>query len=59
VETNQRIAEFKFGRWTGSDAARKREICKDLVNLASDDSAELQSFTPSAQGFQIPPNNHL
>lgn len=35
VETNQRIAEFKFSRWHGPDAQRKRQLFKDLVHLAA------------------------
>lgn len=38
VETDQRIAEFKFARWDGHDAMRKRQVFKDLVHLAADDS---------------------
>ena len=39
VETDRRIAEFKLGRWRGADAMRKRQLVKDLVHLAGDDSA--------------------
>lgn len=38
LETDHRVAEFKFGVWTGRDAMRKRQAFKDLVNLAADDS---------------------
>lgn len=38
VETDQRVAEFKLGRWDGSDAMRKRHVFKDLVSLAADES---------------------
>jgi hypothetical protein len=38
VETGQRIAEFKLGRWDGHDAMRKRQLFKDLVHLAADRS---------------------
>ena len=34
VETNRRAMEFKFGRWDGHDAMRKRGVAKDLVHLA-------------------------
>lgn len=50
LETDRRVAEFKFGRWdAGSNAARKREAFKDLVGLAADDSerrAELYVLGP-------------
>lgn len=35
VETDRRIAEFKFSGWKGSDAMRKRQLFKDLVHLAA------------------------
>lgn len=35
LETDRRIAEFKFARWMGSDAMRKRQVFKDLVHLAA------------------------
>jgi hypothetical protein len=38
LETNQRVAEFKLSQWKGSDAMRKRQVFKDLVHLAADDS---------------------
>jgi hypothetical protein len=38
IETNLRVAEFKFAVWTGNDAMRKREVFKDLVRLAADAS---------------------
>ncbi len=38
VETDRRIAEFKFSRWDGHDAMRKRHVFKDLVHLAADES---------------------
>lgn len=38
VETNKRIAEFKLARWQGQDAMRKRQVFKDFVQLAADDS---------------------
>ena len=37
VETDQRVAEFKLGRWDGHDAGRKRQLFKDLVHLAAPD----------------------
>lgn len=38
VETDRRIAEFKLSEWDGHDAMRKRQLVKDLVQLAADDS---------------------
>jgi hypothetical protein len=38
VETNLRVAEFKFDVWTGRDDHRKRELFRDFVRLASDTS---------------------
>jgi hypothetical protein len=38
IETDRRVAEFKLSRWQGTDAGRKRQVFKDLVNLASDES---------------------
>jgi hypothetical protein len=38
LETDRRICEFKFSRWTGSDAMRKRGVFKDFVELAADTS---------------------
>jgi hypothetical protein len=38
VETDRRIAEFKLARWDGHDAMRKRQVFKDFVQLAADDS---------------------
>ena len=38
LETDRRIAEFKLSRWKGGDAARKRQVFKDLVHLAADQS---------------------
>lgn len=35
VDTDRRIAEFKFSGWKGSDAMRKRQLFKDLVHLAA------------------------
>ena len=37
IETDRRIAEFKMSRWDGHDAARMRQLVKDLVHLAADD----------------------
>lgn len=34
LETDRRIAEFKFTRWRGSDSVRQRELFADFVNLA-------------------------
>lgn len=42
LQTNRRVAEFKFAVWTGSDARRQRTTFKDLVKLALHDGrAEL------------------
>lgn len=38
LETDRRVAEFKFAIWTGSDAMRKRNTFKDYVHLAADAS---------------------
>jgi hypothetical protein len=38
VETDRRVAEFKFAQWDGHDAMRKRQVFKDLVHLAADRS---------------------
>lgn len=38
LETDRRIAEFKLAEWDGNDAMRKRQLVKDLVHLAADDS---------------------
>ncbi len=38
LETDRRVAEFKLARWQGADAMRKRQVFKDLVHLAGDDS---------------------
>ena len=38
VETDRRVAEFKLSRWQGRDAMRKRQVFKDLVHLAADES---------------------
>jgi hypothetical protein len=35
VESNRRIAEFKFSRWQGHDAQRKRQVFAALVHLAA------------------------
>ena len=37
-ETDRRVAEFKMSRWDGHDAARMRQLVKDLVHLAADRS---------------------
>lgn len=37
LETNLRVAEFKFAEWKGSDAMRMRGLFKDLVHLAAHD----------------------
>lgn len=36
--TNNRVAEFKFQRWTGNDGARQRELVADVIRLAIDAS---------------------
>jgi hypothetical protein len=38
IETDRRIAEFKFSRWDGHDTARMRQLVKDLVYLGADAS---------------------
>lgn len=38
METDLRVCEFKLARWDGNDAMRKRQVFKDLVHLAADDS---------------------
>lgn len=38
VQTDQRVMEFKFSVWNGRDSGRKKELFKDYVNLAFDDS---------------------
>ncbi len=38
VETNLRVAEFKFAAWTGRDVLHKRELFKAFVRLAADTS---------------------
>jgi hypothetical protein len=38
VEIDRRIAEFKLARWDGHDAMRKRQVFKDFVQLAADES---------------------
>ena len=35
LETDRRVAEFKMSRWDGHDAARMRQLVKDLVHLAA------------------------
>jgi hypothetical protein len=36
VETDRRIAEFKFARWDGHDGGRQKTTVKDLARLAAD-----------------------
>lgn len=38
LETNRRVAEFKFAAWKGGDSARKKDVVKDLVLLAAEES---------------------
>ena len=38
VETDLRIAEFKFARWDGHDGGRQKPTVKDLARLAADSS---------------------
>ena len=38
VETDRRIAEFKFARWDGHDGGRQKPTVKDLARLAADTS---------------------
>jgi len=45
LETDRRIAEFKFTRWRGHDAVRQNELFADFVYLAeSADSRRRQLF---------------
>jgi hypothetical protein len=45
LETDRRIAEFKFTRWRGHDSVRQRELFADFVDLAeADDSRRRQLF---------------
>jgi hypothetical protein len=44
VETNLRVAEFKLGRWTGSDAMRKRLLVKDFVHLGADPTDRIREL---------------
>jgi hypothetical protein len=45
LETDRRIAEFKFTRWRGQDAVRQRELFADFVALAeSADPRKRQLF---------------
>lgn len=37
LETDERVAEFKFSEWKGADAMRMRGTFKDLVHLAAHD----------------------
>ena len=45
VETQERAMEFKFARWDGNDAMRKRGVVKDLVHLAELLTEDEPSFT--------------
>lgn len=54
IETDRRVAEFKLARWQGPDAMRKRQVFKDLVNLAADATgrrAELYVLGPRPVRF--------
>jgi hypothetical protein len=44
VETDRRVCEFKLARWDGHDAMRKRQVFKDLVNLAAEDSGRAREL---------------
>jgi hypothetical protein len=45
LETDRRVAEFKFTRWRGHDAVRQRELFADFVALAeSSDPRKRQLF---------------
>jgi hypothetical protein len=44
LETDRRVAEFKFSVWTGQDAMRKRQTFKDFVHLTLDDSGRRRSL---------------
>ncbi|MEV5319417.1 PE-PGRS family protein [Streptomyces sp. NPDC052687] len=54
LETDRRVAEFKFARWRGADAMRKRQVFKDLTMLAADRSgraADLFVIGPESACF--------
>jgi hypothetical protein len=52
LETDRRVAEFKFTRWRGHDAVRQRELFADFVALAeSADPRKRQLFVP---GLALP-----
>jgi hypothetical protein len=54
LETDRRVAEFKLGQWSGTDAMRKRGVFHDLVHLAADTSgrrAELYVVGPAPLRF--------
>ncbi len=38
VETDRRVAEFKFARWDGHDGGRQKPTVKDLARLAAESS---------------------
>lgn len=60
IETDQRVAEFKLARWDGNDAMRKRQVFKDFVHLAaeeSDRSAELYVLGQRPLRFLVAPRS--
>ena len=49
LETDRRIAEFKFTTWRGHDAVRQRKLFADFVNLAeATDTRQRQLFVAHA-----------
>jgi hypothetical protein len=49
LETDRRIAEFKFTNWRGNDSVRQRELFADFVNLAeASDERRRQLFVTGA-----------
>ena len=49
LETDHRIAEFKFTNWRGNDSVRQRELFADFVNLAeASDERRRQLFVTGA-----------
>ncbi len=46
LETNKRVAEFKFVRWRGADAIRQNSLFKDFYQLA-------EHFTPKRKYLYV------
>jgi hypothetical protein len=51
VETNRRVAEFKFARWDGHDGGRQKPTVKDLARLAADTPDARPSSTYAARAL--------